>query len=163
MILGPLGAAHMSASILALALGAIVLALHKGTDLHRLFGMGYVVAMVAVNVTALGLYRLTGRFGPFHALALLSLAVTAWGALLVIRRRNNWMARHLQAMSYSYLGLLAAASTEALLRLRIFGFLSGDPTAVISIGVLLAIVFAIAGTLVIPRWTDAALPKADSR
>ena len=87
MTLGPLGAAHVTAAIVALALGLVVLLATKGSPLHRLFGLGYVAAMVVVNATALGLYRLNGQFGPFHALALLSLAVVTMGVLAVLRRR----------------------------------------------------------------------------
>ena len=70
MIASSLGAAHVAAASLALALGLVVLLAQKGTPFHILFGAGYVAAMAVVNVSALGLYRLTGWFGPFHALAI---------------------------------------------------------------------------------------------
>src|SRR6185295_9823599 len=54
-----------------------VLVERKGTMTHRLIGCGYVAAMILLNVTALGLYRLTGHFGPFHALALVGLLAAA--------------------------------------------------------------------------------------
>jgi len=79
-------------------------------------GAGYVMAMVLVNLTALGVYRLTGRFGPFHALALLSLATVAWGMRAVLRRRPGWLLTHYHSMVWSYLGLLAAACAEIAIR-----------------------------------------------
>jgi uncharacterized membrane protein len=157
MTLGPLGAAHVTAAIVALALGLVVLLATKGSPLHRLFGLGYVAAMVVVNATALGLYRLNGQFGPFHALALLSLAVVTMGVLAVLRRRANWLARHYQSMAYSYLGLCAAALAEAAVRLKLFGPLVNGAGGIIILGVAIAVLFAALGYLIIPRLQRAAL------
>jgi hypothetical protein len=52
-----------------------------------MIGVGYVSAMLIVNVTALCLYRLTGRFGPFHALALVSLANVIGGIVATLLSR----------------------------------------------------------------------------
>ena len=112
-------------------------------------GLGYVGAMVAVNVTTLGLYRLNGQFGPFHALALLSLAVVTMGVLAVLRRRPNWLARHYQSMAYSYLGLCAAAVAEVAVRLELFGSLVNGARGIIILGVAIAVLFAAFGYLVI--------------
>ena|SRR5215475_11999460 len=62
-----LGMAHFTAALVAMALGAVLVCERKGTPTHRMIGVGYVLAMLVVNVTALCLYRLTGRFGPFRA------------------------------------------------------------------------------------------------
>src|SRR5947209_15200181 len=110
MIHSTLGAAHVTAAVAALALGLSVLSAAKGDASHRLFGAGYVTSMFLVNATALGIYRLNGQFGPFHALALLSLGGVALGTFAVLRRRGSWLMRHYQAMAYSYLGLWAAAA-----------------------------------------------------
>src|SRR5690348_4187802 len=111
-----LGAAHGAAAVAALALGLFVLAEHKGTSTHRALGSAYVVAMVATNLTALGVYRLTGQFGAFHLLALVSLAAVGRGVVAVIRRRPGWLATHYYAMAWSYLGLLSAAAAELVAR-----------------------------------------------
>src|ERR1700733_11530124 len=74
MPISSIGAAHVAAALAALALGAIVLAMRKGTQLHRAMGMAYAAAMIVLCVTALMIYRINGHFGPFHVLALLSLA-----------------------------------------------------------------------------------------
>ena len=113
--------------------------------------------MVVVNVTTLGLYRLNGQFGPFHALALLSLAVVAMGVLAILRRRPSWLARHYRSMAYSYLGLCAAAVAEAAVRLELFGPLVNGARGVIILGVTIAVLFAAFGYLVIPRLQRAAL------
>ena len=163
MMLGSLGAAHVTAAIVALALGLLVLLGAKGTVTHRLFGLGYVGAMAVLNATALGLYRLTGQFGPFHALALLSLAIVAWGTVAVLRRRAGWLARHYRAMAYSYLGLCAAAVAEAALRLKLFGPLATGAHGIIMLGVSIAVLFAACGYLVVPRLQRAALGSRADR
>jgi uncharacterized membrane protein len=61
-----LGWFHTAAAVAALVAGAVVLLRGKGTRSHRRLGWTYVVAMIALNVTALAIYRLTGSFGPFH-------------------------------------------------------------------------------------------------
>jgi uncharacterized membrane protein len=157
MISSSLGAAHFTAAVAALALGFVVLIARKGTDIHRLFGLGFVVAMIVLNATALGVYRLTGQFNAFHGLVLMSLATTVWGLLLVLRRRKNWMAAHLRVMSYSYLGLLAAAFAEGVLRIAPVRSMINSPSGIIATGVLIAILFAVAGTLVIPRMQKMAM------
>ena len=157
MIASSLGAAHVAAASLALALGLVVLLAQKGTPCHVLFGAGYVTAMAVVNISALGLYRLTGQFGPFHALAMVSFAVVMSGVLAVLRRRGQWLARHYQLMSYSYLGLWAAAVAEAVTRLRLLGVLAGGPRGALAVGVAIAVLFAVLGYLVIPRLQGVAL------
>src|SRR5260370_15616778 len=112
-----LGATDFTAAIAALAFGAIVLAAPKGTPLHRTIGAGYVAAMVILNVSALPIYRLTGHFEPFHALALFSFATVVCGIAPALRRRPGWLMAHYWSMAWSYLGLLAAACSEIVVRL----------------------------------------------
>jgi len=157
MISSSLGAAHVTAAVAALGLGFVVFVVRKGTDAHRLFGLGFVLAMIVLNATALAIYRLTGQFNPFHGLALMSLATTVWGVLIVLRRRENWMASHLRMMFFSYLGLLAAATAEAVLRLGLLRPLVGGPSGVIAVGVAIAIAFAAAGALLVPRLQRSAI------
>ncbi len=57
----------------AMAAGAWVLLLPEGTRWHRTLGHLYVGEMVGLDVTALFLYRMTGRFGPFHVFAVIAL------------------------------------------------------------------------------------------
>ena len=113
-----LGWVHTAAAIAALVLGAAILLRTKGSRSHRRLGWTYVVSMVLLNVTALAIYRLTGSFGPFHAAAILSLASIAGGIVPAVRRlpATTWVERHYWWMTYSYLGLVAAAVAEVATR-----------------------------------------------
>ena len=117
--MSPLGWIHTSAAVAALALGAAILLRTKGSPSHRRLGWTYVVSMVLLNVTALAIYRLTGSFGPFHVAAIFSLATIAGGIIPAVRRHpaDTWVERHYWWMTYSYLGLVAAAVAEVATRM----------------------------------------------
>jgi uncharacterized membrane protein len=151
MTLSTLGAAHLASACVALALGAVVVLERKGTPSHRMMGAGYVLAMVLVNLTALSLYRLTGRFGLFHLLALVSLATIVWGMLAVLRRRDGWLQTHYYSMAWSYVGLLAAACTESVLRVPLLAATINTSARAIGFGLAIAVLFAILAALVLPR------------
>jgi uncharacterized membrane protein len=151
MIGSSLGAVHFTAAIAALAFGAIVLGAAKGTPLHRTIGAGFVAAMVILNISSLAIYRLTGHFEPFHALALFSLATLARGVAPVLRRRPGWLMAHYWSMAWSYLALLAAACSEIVVRLFLRTGTFTGPWQVIGLGVAIAIVFVVIGMLVLPR------------
>jgi uncharacterized membrane protein len=157
MTLSTLGAAHYAAALAALALGLVVLVERKGTASHRVIGCGYVAAMILLNVTALGVYRLTGRFGPFHALALVSLATVIAGVAIVWRRRANWLRRHYYFMAWSYVGLLAAACAEAVTRAPLLRAAITTGPQRIALGVGIAVAFALVGWIVLPRLQARAL------
>ena len=53
MPISSFGAAHVAAALAALAFGMMVLIMRRDTQLHRTMGMGYAMAMVAVNGTVL--------------------------------------------------------------------------------------------------------------
>lgn len=148
MIGSTLGAAHLAAAIAALAFGFLVLVELKGTNAHRMIGTAYVIAMVATNITALGVYRLTGHFGPFHLLALISLAILARGIVAVLRRRPGWLRRHYYSMAWSYIGLLAAASAEVVARAPLGLARNGNGTTV---GLVCTAVFIVIGFILLPR------------
>lgn len=108
-----LGGFHTICALLALASGAAVLLRKKGTRGHRRLGWVYVCSMVALNVSALMIYRLFGGFGPFHVGAIFSLVSVVAGAIPAIRRRPaHWMELHYAWMAWSYVGLCAAAVSE---------------------------------------------------
>jgi len=114
-----IGAIHLALAVLALVCGLLVTLGHKGDGRHRTLGRIYFVSMLGVNVTALMIYRLFGAFGPFHAAALLSLATVLAGFVTLRRRRprKKWLEHHAMWMSWSYVGLLAAAVAEITTRL----------------------------------------------
>jgi len=153
MPISPLGAAHVAASLAALAFGALVLFLPKGTQFHRAMGTAYAVAMVALNIAALAIYRMTGRFGPFHALALLSLATIVVGIFAITQGR---VGRHYQMMTFSYLGLLSAAATQMLVNLPVF---SGRG---MTVGIASAVAFTALGAIILPRLQRRALATIET-
>ena len=110
---------HIIAAVAALLLGGVVFPMRKGTRLHVRVGFGYVVSMIVMNVTAFGIYRLTGSVNPFHMGAFFSLATVLAGWVPAIRRkpRDGWLQLHFEFMSWSYVGLVAGAVSEAVTRL----------------------------------------------
>jgi uncharacterized membrane protein len=150
MTLSTLGIAHLTSALVALALGAFVLLERKGTPSHRAAGGGYVMAILLVNISALAIYRLTGRFGPFHALALVNLAAVAWGVRTALLRREGWVRAHAACMAWSYVGLLAAAAAEIAVRVPPLATSINSAGRAIALGLALAILFTVLGLVIVP-------------
>jgi uncharacterized membrane protein len=112
-----LGLAHLLASLLATVTGTMVLAMRKGTGVHKRVGYAYTFFMLTVNATALMIYSLFGHFGLFHYGAVFSLLTLVGGMLPVFRRRKGWVYRHMTFMYWSVIGLYAAFASEALTRI----------------------------------------------
>ena len=123
-----LGWTHTIAALASLLAGAAVLLTAKGTRRHRQLGWTYVVSMLLLNGTALLIYRLFGRFGPFHVGAVFSLVTVVAGTAAAVgsrraRARRNpvdrarALERHYQWMTWSYVGLAAAAVSEIATRM----------------------------------------------
>ena len=150
------GLAHAAIGIVALVLGLAVVVLRKGTALHRKIGITYLIAMSMLNLTALWIFDLTGRFGPFHVAALISLATLLAGYVPLVRRHKvtDWIAVHGTFMSWSYVGLIAAFISELATRVPGLGF---TPTVV---GVSTAITVG-CGALVIHTKVPALARKHD--
>ncbi|NNF26823.1 MAG: DUF2306 domain-containing protein [Gemmatimonadetes bacterium] len=112
------GGFHLAFSLIAIAAGAVVLLLPKGTRWHRTWGHGYVWSMVGVIVTSMAMYDLTGRVTPFHFAALVATVTVAGGMWTVLRRRPRgaWIEAHATWMAWSYVGLTAALVAESLTR-----------------------------------------------
>lgn len=116
--MSPLGALHTVFSFVAVAAGAAVMMIPKGTRWHRTVGHLYVTTMLGVLLTAFTLFGLLGGFSPFHFAAIVGLATLAagLGTVLMRRPRKNWIGAHAAWMSWSYIGLLAAFVAESLTR-----------------------------------------------
>jgi uncharacterized membrane protein len=123
-----LGLLHTGTAIVALIAGAATLLTRKGTRRHRQIGWLYVASMILLNTSALFIYRLFGGFGPFHVGAIFSLVTVTVGVAAAVGARRHRMARdpvgrarrveqHYFWMSFSYVGLLAAAVAETVTRL----------------------------------------------
>ncbi len=105
---------HVIGAASGLVLGAVVLFAPKFGKFHRTAGLGYLISMVLVNISALTIYRETGSIGAFHILAMVSLITLGLGYNEVIRRRktSGWLTRHGIFMSWSYVGLVAAGLSQ---------------------------------------------------
>ena len=149
----PLGQLHFATALVALMSGALVLFRTKGTAQHRRMGWIYAGSMLALNASALSLYRLTGTFGPFHVAALISLVTVAAGIMAAVQRKRgnrSWLLRHYFFMSYSYLGLVAAAIAETATRWPALQAVAGGPTPAFWTTVVIAslAVFIVGGIVV---------------
>jgi len=148
----PLGLIHTACGALALVLGAVIVLRPKGTRAHVRAGWAYAACMGGVNGTALGIYRLTGRFNLFHALAVASLVMVAAGLLQVAPRRRpqRWLWRHYQYMSWSFVGLLAATNNEAFVRVPALARLTAATAPALPLLVTAALVAA-CGVVIVRR------------
>lgn len=107
-----MGLLHVLLAVAALLFGTLVLFQRKGNSRHRFLGRAYLVLMLGLNLTALLNYELFGYFGPFHWMALFSLASVLGGYLTVRRKRPGWKHPHAYFMTGSYVGLVAATVAE---------------------------------------------------
>jgi uncharacterized membrane protein len=110
-----LGVLHVAAAGTALVIGLAVLVRTKGTRSHVVAGRSYSVAMLAVTCAALLLYDATGRPGPFHVLAVISLLTLAAGWATAPGRRTRLADRsaHGTFMTWSFVGLASAGLAQA--------------------------------------------------
>ena len=103
---------HIAFGFLALISGGIIFLSSKGTSFHKKLGYLYVASMFGLNITALFIYKVFNFFGPFHVLALLSLASVIVGFIPAIKRKEGWYKKHYEWMGWSFCGLCAAAIAE---------------------------------------------------
>lgn len=109
-----LGWLHIFCAVAALCVGAAVFFRRKGTRTHRVLGYLYSVLLLLVNVSALSTYNISGQPGPFHVMALVSLATLVAGLMPAVLRRPRtwWLDLHAYFMSWSYVGLAAAGVSQ---------------------------------------------------
>ncbi len=147
-----LGLTHFATALLALSSGAVVVFGRKGTRFHRNLGRVYFGSMLALNISALSIYDLFGGFGAFHFAALVSLVTVVLGVRSAWMRHANWRFSHAYWMSWSYVGLVAAAVAESATRYLKFDF--GLTVAIASL-----MVFVIGAMLI--RWRLPPLLRAN--
>ncbi|QJD79709.1 DUF2306 domain-containing protein [Spirosoma rhododendri] len=118
MTLSTIGLVHLIAAFVALLTGTLIFFINKGGLLHRRIGYGYVVSMLVLNLSAFMIYRLFGKFGPFHVMALFSTASILGGMVpaLFRHRVRNWLQWHYYFMNWSVVGLYAAFWAETFTR-----------------------------------------------
>ena len=100
----PLILAHLTAAILALAVGGTMLAMQKGTPLHRFGGRVWVILMMLTALLSFGI-RGSGSFSWIHLLSLYTIFTITMG-LIAISRKD--VARHKHWMRGTYMGLMVA-------------------------------------------------------
>jgi len=112
------GATHMVLAMLSIMVGAIQLMRPKHGAAHRARGYAFVYGMVVVDGLAMLLYRFTGSFNAFHVGAVVNLAaiIAAMVPMLMSPRPANWKQLHYRSMSWGFVGLMAAAVTELIVR-----------------------------------------------
>jgi uncharacterized membrane protein len=116
------GLIHLISALIAMLTGAVVLLRPKGTTWHKRIGYVYVGSMLILNLSAFGIYHLTGSFGIFHGLALVSLGSLIGGMYPAIRRTKDWLEYHYEFMGWSVIGLYAAFFAETSVRFFIFEY-----------------------------------------
>ena len=80
---------HLTAALLALALGAANLSLPKGTRRHRIVGWTWIAVMLAVTLSSFGIQEINpGGFSWIHGLTLWTLLSMAI-AIVAIRRHHT--------------------------------------------------------------------------
>lgn len=131
----PLGWVHLLVSLAAMVLGGAMLAGPKGTAGHKTRGRVYVAAMVATNLTALGIYRRGMFFFPhWFAVAALIMVASGFAAAHFKVPRAGWVHVHLTAMLASLYVLIGGAVNEAFLRVHVFRGLAPDVSSSAAVG-----------------------------
>ncbi len=124
---GIVGWIHSTACVVALLVGAWMLAATKGTAAHRRVGLTYVVTMLIANVTVFAIYHFDiqfaplrtgpGIFGLFHWFAVVTLIVLAYGVLAATHQRYAFFAyTHPVAMVFTYWMLVGGLINELYVR-----------------------------------------------
>jgi uncharacterized membrane protein len=113
----PLGWVHLVASLLALAVGTLIVLRPKGTPAHKRRGRGYALTLLVTTITALGIYRRGVFFFP-HWLAITALIVMTAGILAAHFKipRKAWLHLHLTRLLTSLYILVGGGVNEIFLR-----------------------------------------------
>jgi uncharacterized membrane protein len=113
----PTGWVHLVASLVAIAVAAVVLVHPKGTAVHKARGWVYAAAISVTSLTALAIYRL-GVFFFAHWFAVAALIITAAGVAAAHYKipRTGWVHVHLTCMVASFYILIGGAVNEVFLR-----------------------------------------------
>jgi uncharacterized membrane protein len=112
------GAVHSVLALGCIAVGLIQLLRPKRGPGHRARGYAFVYAMLVADGAALAVFQFTGKFNVLHAGAIVNLLCVIAAVIPVLRspRPQNWKNLHYYWMSWSYVGLIAAAATELVVR-----------------------------------------------
>jgi uncharacterized membrane protein len=143
MLVSLLGWVHAAVSAIALPLALYMLLSRKGTPDHRMAGRAFVVIMLVVCVTSLGIYRL-GRAGFAHWLAIATISFVALGwcaARFHWPTRAAWQHVHITAMLTACYLLFGGAINEAFLRIPYLHDMPRRPSALLMSHTALMLLF----------------------
>ena len=117
------GQIHLISGTVALIFGGAVLIAKKGTKIHRKVGYLYVLSMAILIISSFFVYRLFGKFGPFHVLSLVSTFSLLAGMIPMLKkvRTPKDFETHFKRMYWSVAGLYAAFAAESFVRIPKFG------------------------------------------
>lgn len=109
---------HAIMASIAFALGALQLALPKGTTLHRINGYVWVVLMIGVALSSVFIHtiKLVGPFSPIHLLVPV-VFVSLWFSIKAARQGD--IKRHKRIMLYLYFLALVLTGAFTLLPGRV--------------------------------------------
>lgn len=97
----PVIQAHAYAALAAVGLGAVQLALPKGTSVHRALGGTWVGLMLLVAGSSLFIHTIR-TFGPFSVIHLLSIWTLFAAPRMALLARRGLIEAHARGMSYLY-------------------------------------------------------------
>ncbi|PEN11461.1 hypothetical protein CRI94_15625 [Longibacter salinarum] len=105
---------HVALGVIALVAGAWNLMAQKGTRRHRRAGWIYTGAMAGLILTSFAIFQLTGAFGPFHVMAIVSGATLTLAIYFPLRREyhDGWLEHHYFWITFSYVGLVMATGSH---------------------------------------------------
>ena len=153
--LSPLGWAHSLASLAALALGPAAFAQRKGSAPHIGLGRVYLLVMLAVNLSAFGIYRRHMFWFPhWFAVAALACVALAYAAVRLKQPRRGWIHVHLTGMLASYYVLIGGGVNEVYLRI---GALAQVARGTHGAAIGLTHLAAILGFVALIAWVNASL------
>ena len=119
--LGPLVLVHFIAACYAIASGAAIFLMRKGTATHRAIGASYIIAMFVtvasvVPVKATVMPIMGTRFGFFHVFVVVGFISLTFGIRAILKWRSTrdpeWLRAHQIHLAYSYAGLLMAGFSQ---------------------------------------------------
>ena len=108
------GIIHVLGVWAAAVFGLFIVLRRKGDWVHRWTGRAYVASMVVVNAAGLLVFEDRPSFGPFHALAVISLATLCFGVYCIKfgQSSRRMIIAHGHFMGWSLVGLGAAGAGQ---------------------------------------------------
>ncbi|MCZ4522206.1 DUF2306 domain-containing protein [Rhodococcus ruber] len=105
---------HISAALLSVLLGAVILLARKGTPRHRHWGRMYGFALLVMVVSSFFVTDIRTGWSVFHAVSVLTgvLVLCGWWQPVFGRSRAGWVRRHMLSMQLSYLVLIVTGTAQ---------------------------------------------------